>query len=422
MNDDIQYAIEHGIIDLEYIRREAENMKRKEILSKHPYDVWKGKNGKWYTYIDIDGKRLQRKRNSRAEIEDLIVECIKQQETNPTIESVFNEWNDWKVNLHKVGESTYLRYKSDFNRFYGKFGKRHIKDVAANDFRDFLETQVPTFNLTAKAFSNLKTITKGFLKYAKRKGYIDWNYDYMLSDVDISDRDFTRNIKEDYEEVYSDEEMDVIMNYLLKHLDTRNCGILLMFVTGIRVGELSALKPNEIGEGYINIRRTESRMMNEDGKPYIGVKEFPKTEAGWRTVAVPTEWWWLLEKIRMMNPWGEWCFISEDPRNRGERMRNSVFEKRLLKLNTDLHIYHKSPHKIRKTYGSILLDESVDQNLIIQQMGHTSIGVTEKYYHRNRKSLDKKVEVLDAVFPDFGSKNGRRNHGQCQKMLNFQAK
>ena len=62
-----------------------------------------------------------------------------------------------------------------------------------------------------------------------------------------------------------------------------------------------------------------------------------------------------------------------------------------------LHIKRKSPHKIRKTYATILLDASVDQNLIMQQMGHTSIVTTERHYHRNRKTIEAKKEILNAV-------------------------
>ena len=41
-----------------------------------------------------------------------------------------------------------------------------------------------------------------------------------------------------------------------------------------------------------------------------------------------------------------------------------------------LGFYQKSPHKGRKTYGSILLDNNLDSNMIMQQMGHTDISTT----------------------------------------------
>jgi integrase/recombinase XerD len=33
-------------------------------------------------------------------------------------------------------------------------------------------------------------------------------------------------------------------------------------------------------------------------------------------------------------------------------------------------------------------------------MGHTDIAVTENHYHRNRKSIERKVEILSAI-PEF---------------------
>ena len=71
---------------------------------------------------------------------------------------------------------------------------------------DFLEQQIAIHDLTSKAFSNLKGVTKGFFKMAKRRKLIDLSIEGVLNDMDLSDRDFRKVIKEDYEEVFSEEE------------------------------------------------------------------------------------------------------------------------------------------------------------------------------------------------------------------------
>lgn len=76
---------------------------------------------------------------------------------------------------------------------------------------------------------------------------------------------------------------------------------------------------------------------------------------------------------------------------------------RLKRICKKRNIYHKSSHKIRKTYGTILLDNHIDNKLIMSQMGHTDIACTENHYHRNRKSLDKKSEIISNI-PDFMAK------------------
>ena len=50
--------------------------------------------------------------------------------------------------------------------------------------------------------------------------------------------------------------------------------------------------------------------------------------------------------------------------------------------------------------GSILLDNSVDNRLIIDVMGHTDISCTEGYYHKNRKTLERKSQIISSI-PEF---------------------
>lgn len=47
----LMYALEHGMIDVSYVQEQVNMNKRKEMLEKHPYKIWEGKDGKWYTYL-----------------------------------------------------------------------------------------------------------------------------------------------------------------------------------------------------------------------------------------------------------------------------------------------------------------------------------------------------------------------------------
>ena len=64
----------------------------------------------------------------------------------------------------------------------------------------------------------------------------------MLQDLDTSDSIFKRTIKEDDEVVFNEDELPRYIECLEDRLDVVNLGILLMFLTGIRVGELVTLK------------------------------------------------------------------------------------------------------------------------------------------------------------------------------------
>lgn len=52
--------------------------------------------------------------------------------------------------------------------------------------------------------------------------------------------------------------------------------------------------------------------------------------------------------------------------------------------------------------ATMLLDNNIDKNLIMDQMGHTDILCTEKYYHEDMKSSDTKIKILSGI-PDFAA-------------------
>lgn len=393
----LKFAIDNGMIDMSFVQEQIEMKKREELLNKHPYKIWEGKDGKWRTYLQgTNNDRRMIKRNSLEAIEDIVIEHIKREIANPTIEEIFNEWNNRRVELGKISKSTQERNCQVFKRHYSKFGKMRIKLLTAQDISDFLESQISQFNLSAKAFSNLKGITKGFLKRAKKRGLIDINIDEIFADMDLSDKSFKKSIKEDNQEVFSDKEFDMVFRYLTNNLDTKNIGILLMFISGVRVGELVVLKHSDFDENSFKVRRTETRIPKDNGGYDYLVKEFPKSAAGIRTVVVPETYSWLLNKIKLCNPFGEYIFCD----TKGNRMTTNCIRRRVEKMCRTLNIVHKSPHKIRKTYGSILLDNNIDKRFITSQMGYTDITTTENYYHRNRRSIEAKSEILNKV-PEF---------------------
>lgn len=395
-NEILRFIINSGMIDINDVQNSMEAMKRKELLEKHPYKIWQGSDKKWYTYLpDKEGRKLK-KRTTQKAIEDDVIGYLKEQMENPTISEVFHEWNDRRLELKKISQSSHLRFKQVFNRHYKEFGKKKIKYVASQDIEEFLEEQIAQYELSAKAFSNLKTITKGLLKRAKKRNLIDMNVEELFQEMDTSESHFRKRIKEDCEEVFSEEELPKVLSYLTDNPDLKNLGILLMFLTGIRVGELVALKHSDFDGNTFKIRRTETKYVDENGKYVYGIKDFPKSEAGVRTVIIPKSYSWVTNKLRLFNPFGEFIFVE----NGDKRLTTNCMRRRMERVCDKLGIIRKSPHKARKTYGSILLDNGIDNKLITDLMGHTDILCTEGHYHRNRKTIERKSEILSDI-PEF---------------------
>ena len=172
----LSYLEKSNIIDMAYVQEQIEMKKKADSLSKHPYKISQGKDGYWRTYLPDEQKgRRMLKKSTRDAIEKEVIAFWKNETENPTIKEVFDEWNDRRLKLKKITSSTHLRYTQTFNRYFSEFGNKRIKSIAPDDIEEFLEEQIPKHDLSAKAFSNLKSVAKGFLNRAKKIKLVDFN-------------------------------------------------------------------------------------------------------------------------------------------------------------------------------------------------------------------------------------------------------
>ena len=394
----MKYLSENSIIDIACVQKQIEMKKRDEVLKKHPWKISQGKDGYFRTYLpDKEKGRKMIKKSTLKAVEDVVIDYWLAEEENPSIKDVFDEWNDRRLELKKISSATHFRNIQIFDRHFKEIENRRIKSMSADDIENFLEEQVPKYNLSAKAFANLKTVTKGFLKRAKKRKLISFSVEEIFQDLDTSDVEFKKVIKEDNQEVFDEDELPKMIDYLCNNLDLRNLGILLMFLTGIRVGELVALKHSDFDGNTFKIRRTETRSHSAEGYIYE-VKEFPKSKAGVRTVIIPQDYNWICGKLKVQNPFGDYIFEEN-----GKRLTTNCIRKRMYRICKKLNIVSKSPHKARKTYCSILLDNHIDNKLITDVMGHTDISCSEGHYHRNRRSIERKSEIISSI-PEFVAK------------------
>lgn len=403
-NDLLKYAVEHGMIDLTCMQNQIEMNKRNEWLSKHPYKIWEDQNGIWHTYLPDENKgRVPRKRTTKKALEDVIIKYWKK-ESEVTIKDGFYAWLDRNLSYGFIQKNSYQRYVRDFQRFFEderKFYKKSLLSLEPNTLCEFILESISKYNLTSKGYGNLRTIVNGIFKYAKSQKWIDWSISQTMKDLDIPKKAFRQRVIEDNEEVFDDDEILLISQYITDNPDVKNLGILLLFCTGLRIGELVALKWSDVTDfSSIKIRRTETFYNDETNKNKIiyEIKDFPKTEAGVRTAVVPKQFQPILKRLYLLTGKHEFIFTNL----KGERMKALTIRKRLYRICDEVGIKRRSPNKMRKTYASILLDNKIDVNLVESMMGHTQITTTEMHYHRNRKSELKKQEILSQI-PEFSN-------------------
>lgn len=389
----LKFAVEHGMIDTSYVQEQMKMKRRKELLNKHPYKIWEGKNGKWYTYLPCKEKeegRILKKRNSENDIEDVVISYWKEQEENPTIDEIFNEWILKKVEREEISKGTRDRYIRQYMGTFSIFGKNRIKDVSEYDIEDFMISSLHEKNMTAKGFSNFRILIFGIFKYAKKMKYIKYSITELVNDMEISKKSFRINRKNDDEIVFMDDELPKVINYLENNADIMNIGLLILFKSGLRIGELAALKCEDISNNIIHVHRTEI-CYEENNKRIFEVRDFPKTEAGIRNVIIPDKYVDYLKKV-CSNSSGDFLFEIC-----GKRIMTYQFRNRLRTVCKRTNVVCKSPHKIRKTYASMLIDEGVSESIVISQMGHTDIRTTKGFYYKNRNGDKTRIDVINSV-------------------------
>ena len=366
---------------------------RKKYLDMHPFNITKRKDGYYQTYIPDESRKDKRrlvKKRYRKDVENAVIAYYKDK-LCLSFEDMFREFVDRKVERGDIKKSTKTRYEQVFKRHYVETGwhKKKMENVSPEQLSDFIEDEVGRCNLSSKGLTALAGITKGMIQRARKNKAVSYHVTDVFGDIDVKTRKVHRRPER---ETFTETELPMLVKYLMENHDVHNLSILFMLLSGLRVGEMVGLKFSDFtSKTSAVIQRSETRWRDEHGIWRYEI-DTPKTEAGYRTIYIPQEYDWIYDDLRRMNPYAEYVCTF-----RGKRMHTVAVRDRLYRICDKLGLEKKSTHKLRKTFCSILLDGGFDQNLIISLMGHTDIGTSERFYHFDRKSAEKKQKMMDNI-------------------------
>ena len=405
--DDISELPEYGNDDtIEELEKAlaAAKMRRNDqmYLQRHRNKITQAKDGRWTTNCrDESGKRVKLSSQTREDLEQKLIAFYKDVESHAsiTLPIICREWLDQKLEYKEISGPSYTRYLTDYNRYFKDychdFCHLPVREITDSNLRQFIKETIVNFDLTRKAYKQLHILLRGSLLYAKEEGYTDFSAGAFFYDLVLSDRMFSHGNKTAPElQTFSDEEAEKLIQLLWAEQDLRGLGLILMFQTGMRVGELAAIRWSEVADGEIRITATEETYKDpKTGKKICTVVDHAKTDAGERTILLPESSVKVIKAIRALNPFGEFMFMDKLGRIRAKRF-NTWLHRACKKVG----IPERSTHKIRKTYASVLLSSGVDEKLITSQMGHTDIAVTRDIYYYNRDSKAKnKLAISKAI-------------------------
>ncbi|MFN2509962.1 MAG: tyrosine-type recombinase/integrase [Pyrinomonadaceae bacterium] len=88
------------------------------------------------------------------------------------------------------------------------------------------------------------------------------------------------------------------------------------------------------------------------------------------------------------------CSVRKDGRIEGKGITAQAIYKALAKRGAEARVAHFSPHDLRKTFASELIDASGDLSAVQQLMGHANVETTVGYDRRGERAKKKVAGLL----------------------------
>lgn len=298
-------------------------------------------------------------------------------ETKVTLSNIADDW--LLINKNKFKASTYQSYKYKIDKYI----KTHY--VAAYDI--FSITELDTINfvnllvdkkLSSKTINDIISIFNSLLNFTEQR------YDIRKLNVPY--------VKSNYKEmrVLSVSEQKHLEHYLIQDMDNYKFGIYIALYTGIRIGELCALKWSDIHNGIINVNKTVIRL--KDGDKTKIVIDTPKTNHSFRTIPIPG---FLNEIIENNRKLPEQYVLSSD--------KTPFVEPRLMQIHfkkiiSDCKIYDASFHTLRHTFATRCVECDFDIKSLSEILGHSNVQITlNKYVHSSMELKQFNMNKLQKI-------------------------
>lgn len=296
-----------------------------------------------------------------------------------------DEWLDSIESSRKY--STYVKYKTIF--------QCHIQQLFYEDqftrmTNSYIQDKVSTMEVSDATRQSIFMVIKQIFRYAEDK------YAYpapSISNTAVRNRPQSLNIM-------SRAEQARLMQFLCNDMDVSKAGIFLCLSTGLRLGEVCALKWDDIekAKGLIHVSRTVQRIRRPEGAVKTTLLETtPKSIFSNREIPIPDT---LLSILTAFQKEGQIYFLQKD-RPMEPRTYQNHFKRYLEEIKAPDYNFHI----LRHTFATNCIDNGMDIKSLSEILGHSSVQITlNRYVH---PSMDTKRKYLNALSADYGQLCGQ---------------
>lgn len=274
-----------------------------------------------------------------------------------------------------VRNSTIYNYESAIRNWISpKFGDREVEEITKTEIQDYF-CEITEKYATETIFTMEKVFAMSF-RWALEEGCITIN---PFLGVVVPKTNTVKDLN-----VFTEDEVKAILQSC--KFEYQRDMILLSYRTGMRIGEIIALKWDDINieQAFLMVQRTLSTYRN--GKPEFGE---PKTKTSRRRIDLDKASIEMLKRRKTVDS-REFVFCKFD---------GSVYSREAIHMKdicATAGVRHRSFHAFRHTHASVLLSRGVHPKIVQERLGHAYISITLDTYSHLIPSMQKiVVEVFD---------------------------
>lgn len=292
--------------------------------------------------------------------------------------------DNWlKFKKPQIKESTYLNYKQKINsKLKNELGEMTIGELLNFDFNNFVERLLST--LSEKTVKDIIVVLKQILGFFEKKYDVNFKLDLITS---------PKTRQKDVE-IFEDRDRKKLEKYCLELEKIRGIGILISLYSGLRIGEVCALKWKNIDmdKKLIIIDHTLQRVYVDKNNSKI-IYTTPKTAKSIRIVPVAQI---LLDKLKELykeNHYSEEAFVLTGMEERPiEPISYRYTYKKILKKNG---IKFKRYHVLRHTFATRCVKIGMDTKSLSEILGHSNVSITlNLYVHPSLETKNRYINKL----------------------------
>lgn len=308
----------------------------------------------------------------------IIKKILKKEATNMKFNTIANEWLDFKKVTIK--QSTYNNYLYIVEKYLNnEFGNMNIEDI--KNYNNFI--QKLNKNLSPKYIREITSILKAIL------GYYEEEYEIKLNTKKMN----IPKLEKKKLQILTNREKQKLENYCIEENTLKSLGIVICLNTGMRIGELCALKWENIDldEKNIYVKQTLQRIYNKQtGKTEV-IIDTPKSTCSVRAIPINNKLYGILKPLR--KKYKQDAFFLTGLKGKFIEPRNyqNIFKAILKKCKIKKYKFHICRH----TFSTNCIEIGMDIKTLSEILGHSSVEITlNTYVHSSRKLMKKYLEKL----------------------------